>query len=410
MGVFIQLALFPGCEEEDARAAVEAAAHSAEFSVAPAACRYAHSHEGTQALVACGKLGFAPLAKALSEAAQNPVMLLYIYDGGFWGYDFYGGRDEDHFSTMPDYFGPVSEEEKRRLSGNPSSLAGWFPIRGERGIARYFIDWDECPPDELEEEGKAYEGDCFGYGDCRQMTDFAARLGFPWSFDEIEDAPRLKPQLPTLREILGNELPSVSGAEVLDKYPLLAALPSAFSFDYVRELIAEEGVRGFHFEDKTPLEIIDEAENYRWSVKMPERDKLCMRLAALEAFCSLWMRQNQFNTWCCLYNATYEPVCIKYEKPSDVRLLRARAAVTDFTKRHRAQRDLNRLIELDPANESLYRAELRRWNAQERAWQTENDKSFDAWMAGIEREKAAEAEKTKKRLARIVEKRRGKRG
>ena len=124
MGVFIQLALFPGCEEDGARAAVEAAARSAAFDVSPADCRYAHSHEGTQALIAGGGPGFAPLAKALSDAAQNPVMLLYIYDGGFWGYDFYGGRDEDHFSTMPEYFGPVSEEEKRRLSGNPSALAG----------------------------------------------------------------------------------------------------------------------------------------------------------------------------------------------------------------------------------------------------------------------------------------------
>lgn len=408
MGVFIQFAIFPGCEEDDARAAVETAAHSAAFNIDLTACRYAHSHEGTQALIACGELGFAPLAKALSDTAENPVMLLYIYDGGFWGYDFYGGHDEDHFSTMPDFFGPVSEDEKLRLSGNPSTLVGWFPIHGEREIARYYVDWDECPPDELEEEGKAYDGDSFPYGDCWQMTDFAARLGFPWPFDEMEDAPRLKPQLPTLREILDKELPSVSGGEVLDKYPLLAELPSAFSFDYVRELIAEDGVRGFHFEDKTPLEIIDEAENYRWSIKMPERDKLCMRLAALEAFCSLWMRQDGLNVWCCLHYATYEPVCIKYEKPDDVRLLRARAAVTDFTKRHRAQRDLKRLIELDPANEALYRAELRRWAAQESAWQTENDKHFDAWMANIERKKAAEAEKTEKRISRIVEKRREK--
>lgn len=87
-----------------------------------------------------------------------------------------------------------------------------------------------------------------------------------------------------------------------------------------------------------------------------------------------------------------------------------RASFTLAAAGYRAQRDLKRLIEPDPANESLYRAELRRWDALERAWQTKSDESFDAWMAGIEREKAAEAEKTKKRLARIVEKRRGKRG
>ena len=71
MGVFLQLALFPGCGEAGARAAVEAAAHSAEFDVNPEACRYAHSHEGTQALIAGGEPGFAPLAKALSEAALH---------------------------------------------------------------------------------------------------------------------------------------------------------------------------------------------------------------------------------------------------------------------------------------------------------------------------------------------------
>ena len=32
------------------------------------------------------------------------------------------------------------------------------------------------------------------------------------------------------------------------------------------------------------------------------------------------------------------------------------------------------------------------------------------WMADIERKKAAEAEKTEERIARIIEKRRGKRG
>ena len=104
------------------------------------------------------------------------------------------------------------------------------------------------------------------------------------------------------------------------------------------------------------------------------------------------------------------PVSVVAAGRCDVRLLRARAAITDFTKRHRAQRDLKRLIELDTANESLYRAELRRWSERERAWQTESDKSFDAWMADIEREKAAEAEKTEERIARIIERRRGKRG
>ena len=103
MGVFLQFALFPGCQEEAARQAVEGAARNPQFTVDLDQCLYSASYEGTQVLIA-GELGFDALAKELSRLAPNPVMLLYLYDGDFWGYDFYGGREEDHFSTMPDYF------------------------------------------------------------------------------------------------------------------------------------------------------------------------------------------------------------------------------------------------------------------------------------------------------------------
>lgn len=110
VGVFLQVALFPGCDETAARAAVEAMG-KAGFVIDFPKCRYAQSFEGTQVLIEGDELGFAPLAKALS-AAVNPVMLLYIYDGDFWGYDFYGGHEEDHFSALSDYFEPITQEEK----------------------------------------------------------------------------------------------------------------------------------------------------------------------------------------------------------------------------------------------------------------------------------------------------------
>ena len=78
---------------------------------------------GTQALIA-GELAFDALAKELSRLSQNPVMLLYLCDGDFWGYDFYGGKEEDHFSTMPDYFDSISQAEKERLAGNPAVPGG----------------------------------------------------------------------------------------------------------------------------------------------------------------------------------------------------------------------------------------------------------------------------------------------
>ena len=179
MGLFLQTALFPGCAESIARDAVEAAARNPAFNIDPETCRYAQNYEGTQVLMEGDDLGFAPLAKALSDASENPVMLLYIYDGDYWGYDFYGGGEEDHFSTCPDYFGPVSPEEKQRLTGNPAALLGWFPIWDISAVRNYYVHWSDQSEDELEAAGVAYPADQYPYGDCWQMIDFAARLGFP---------------------------------------------------------------------------------------------------------------------------------------------------------------------------------------------------------------------------------------
>ena len=50
VGVFLQVALFPGCDETSAVAAV-GAARRAGFAIDPDKCRYAHSYEGTQVLM-----------------------------------------------------------------------------------------------------------------------------------------------------------------------------------------------------------------------------------------------------------------------------------------------------------------------------------------------------------------------
>lgn len=123
-------------------------------------------------------LGVTALARALSDLSENPVMLLYIYDGDFWGYDFYSGKEEDHFRTRPDAFGPVSPREKQRLSGDPAALSGWLPTWDTEMIGRYLVHWPDL--DEGEMEGTACPGDQFPYGDCWQMTDFMARLEFPY--------------------------------------------------------------------------------------------------------------------------------------------------------------------------------------------------------------------------------------
>ena len=97
-----------------------------------------------------------------------------------------------------------------------------------------------------------------------------------------------------------------------------------------------------------------------------------------------------------------------YEKPTDVYVLRARAALTDFSKRHRALRDLERLIELDPANRALYQAEIRRWGSQERAWEKQAEPRYEAIRQQWAEQDRQEKEREARRLQLILEKRRKK--
>ncbi len=402
MGVFLQTALFPGCEESAARAAVETAAKNPAFQIDLKTCRYAQNFEGTQVLMEGDCLGFATLAKTLADLSENPVMLLYIYDGDFWGYDFYGGKEEDHFRTRPDAFGPVSPREKQRLSGNPAALSGWLPTWDTEMMGRYLVHWSDLDEEAMEET--ACPGDQFPYGDCWQMTDFMARLGFPWAFDQMQEAPPLQPDYPKLREILEQKLPPVSKEVPSEGQALLDKLPSALSFDYIRHLLEEDGVREFGFLEKTPPEIVEAVKLIRRTVKLPETNYLCQRLAVLAAFCAFWLRGSI--AWDLLDWATYEPRYGNFAKPTDVYVLRARAALTDYSKRHRAWRDLERLIELDPDNQALYEAEIQRWKAQERARERDMSQYHETIMQEFAEKKRKEEEREARRLQLILEKRR----
>lgn len=367
MGLSLHCALFPGVRADAARKAVETAAENPAFFLRPEECRYAESEAGTQVLVE-GDAESEPLARALFRAARAPVMLLYLYDGDYWGYDFYAGEEQDHFRSCPGYFA-AGEEERRRLAGSAATLARWFPVGDSCALQPYLLCWPEQDGDWPEKAGTACPGDRYGYGDCRQATDFAARLGFPWAFDAPQRA--AEPPLPVLRDILAQNLPPVAEEPPPEERSALWALPSAFSHEYIRRLLREEGVRELAPEEKTPREVLDAVNAHRRSAAQPERDPLCQRLAVLGAFCAFWLGEG--NPWGFLDGATYEPVYLRYEKPSDLYVLRARAAVTDFVKRHRAMRDLRRLIELDPERQDVYLAEMKRWEAREEQWRQQNE-------------------------------------
>lgn len=303
-------------------------------------------------------------AKKISLEGKCPVLFAYIYDGDYWGYTlFINGEVQNEFATIPDYF-EDSEKPVLRYTANVPLLSQSFTVSAER-IERYLCHWTDAI---LDNEDFAYEDDEFPYGDVWQMTDFLRALGFQYPEDVLPD--QVCVQLPSLGEILENNLPANKGECETEEYSLINILPSAFSYDYLRNLLEDNRIKEFQFADKNPQEIIDIVIKYCISVQQSERDPVCQRLEVLAAFCSYWMYKGS-GCWSFLDRATYEPICLNYEKPTDVYLLRARAAVTDFTKRHRAIRDLKRLIELDPDNIELYKSEIKKWDSREEKWRNE---------------------------------------
>lgn len=96
----------------------------------------------------------------------------------------------------------------------------------------------------------------------------------------------MKTSLPTLGEILAQDLPQMPREESLMDTSLLRDLPSALSAEYIRRLLDEDGLREFRFETRTPRDVMDGVKAHRWTVSRPERDPLCQRLAVLAAFCA----------------------------------------------------------------------------------------------------------------------------
>ena len=107
-----------------------------------------------------------------------------------------------------------------------------------------------------------------------------------------------------------------------------------------------------------------------------------------------------------LDHATYEPLYGSADKPTDIDVLRARATLTGFTKRHRAIKDLERLMELDPGRRELYQEEIRRWERQERGWQRQAEPRGERAHREYEEKERQEKEKEAERLRLILEKRR----
>lgn len=180
MGLFLQIVLVLDENEAAVKAVLEQIEKEDSMDVIASECRFQSRPKGTAVLLNEHCTGYEDLAQTLSERLTRPVLLLYIYDEDFWGYYFHvNGRALDCFQTIPDYFSDGSEEEALDAVGNSGLIAKVFGIE-EAEIEKYITVRTEEQMEDL--EGKAYEGDEFGQGDCWQMADFMRKLGFPYEF------------------------------------------------------------------------------------------------------------------------------------------------------------------------------------------------------------------------------------
>lgn len=355
MGLFLHILLFPGGEQSACEAALRQAADLQELDIHLDQCRWHGFPKGPAALLNDGCCGYESLAEELSGTAPGPVMVLYMYDGDYWGYLFYqNGAALDQFSSLPDYFGEGSPPD---CPGNAELLAKLFGVPAD-SIAPYVRPWREEAMG-----GFARQGDQFEIGDCWQLADFLEALGF--SYDQlcppelelerdltpdeeaapimqvqtvqpIQEAPRQQETAPIdSTEVLPNALTSQTYAlsraeEVLDVAPeaveLVRSMDCAHAIPLLTAAIQANP-------DRAGLYVL---RSFCWNQlegrmsglsRKPDMDRDMTRLLELE--------------------------------PDNVMALRARCPTAGTTSRYRRHiQDLTRLMDLDPEYQDVYQVSL----------------------------------------------------
>ena len=143
MGLFLYTLLFPGGKEETCRAALERKAENPDRNIQPENCQWHTYPKGPAVQLNDGAMGF-DYAGPLSKRVNCPVLLAYIYDDDFWGYELWRkGKELDQFASLPDYFGqgeppdkPGDAELLARLFGVDRPLPHPLAAGGARGRVR----------------------------------------------------------------------------------------------------------------------------------------------------------------------------------------------------------------------------------------------------------------------------------
>lgn len=341
MGLFLYTLLFPGGKEEACRAALERKAENPDRNIQPENCQWHTYPKGPAVQLNDGAMGF-DYAEPLSKRVNCPVLLAYIYDDDFWGYElWWKGKELDQFASLPDYF---DQGEPPNKPGDAELLARLFGVEPER-IARYLTPW---PPEEPVDE-YAYEGDVSAIGDSWQMADFLGALGF--DYDRLCPPPPPEPE----KEPNQSAPPPETGWQFLPPGAYLEDtpdLPSALtSRDYALQRLEALGEA---YGDLLPLM---EYGKYREAI-----DRLDGAVQAapgeaglylLRAFC--WQQLEKTSGRSRKYEMERDLGKALELEPGNVMALRARCPTTATTARYsRHIRDLTLLMELDPENRDVY--------------------------------------------------------
>lgn len=342
MGLFLQVVIFPGGEERKCRAAVQNAAENPDMNIQLDLCRWHRYEKGPAVLMNEDCCGYEDMLQKLSADLPCPVMLLFTYDGDYWGY-FLGehGVEADRFQANPDYFAPVEPPSK---PGNAALIARIFGV-DSAAIENYLRPWEEP-----ESGCRAYEGDAFTIGDCWQFADFMNALGF--DFDLLEPQPDDVPEVP---EPAAPTPPPVR----CECNPLRESgeLPNALT-DPEYALLRMEEVRDVAPEAVRLIQNVQFLSDYKDVVPLltaaiqahPDRAALYI----LRAFC--WNQLEASPSGRSRKPDMDRDMTNVLElEPNNIMALRARcptAATTTRYKRHIG--DLTRLMELDPDHWDTY--------------------------------------------------------
>ncbi len=342
MGLFLQITLFPGGDILNCQKALQQCSDDSQLSVQIDECHWSQYPKGSAVLLNNDCCGYEALADKLSSLLDTPVMVLYIYDGDYWGYFLWkDGTREDQFASLANYF---REGEPPETPGDAQKVSQYFNVKPE-DIDRYLIPW-------LEEETNryAYKNDSAVIGDCWQMADFMKALGF--DYDQL-CLPEAEPEsVPTAAPVTEKESwkPYIyNNAKPIDTPVLPNALTDRkYALKWAKKLGAEH------------IEVIQVLQSKKYKSAVPLLTEAIRTepnnpaLYLLRAFC--WNQLEGLN-----HGMSRKPDMdrdltkfLEFE-PDDIMALRARCPTAATTSRYQRHiLDLTKLIELDPENIDLY--------------------------------------------------------